>query len=605
MIIGFVFYKDYDNKLTHFHQSTIKLLEHTLDTTLNTFEMANDDFHSEHAYAMAKLTHKANNASKEERDIVRKKLMKLYMPFFSAKKLHSLEGMHIFDKNGHSLLRLHQPNMNDDPIINVRTSLKDMIKDFSYKEGFEIGVYKVSYRFQYPLFYDGDFVGSYEYSLPFNTLKKEMKEFFAMQYTILYNVKDMSKVILPKIIEKDYQKINIYSNELYFQPSSFQHEVEEKHFNHIVKMKDLKKALDSTDNPHILQYTFNGENFDLIIQPVLDITKKHIGYLLVHAKDEHTNNLKYELLRNIFMASLLSFMIFLFIVKQMKHKKYIRELINRQQDILVVTDGRKIKDANSTLVEFFGYKTLKEFESNNNCICDFFIKGKAYLQKNNDGLIWTEYILKYPNKKHRVQMQDISDYSIKTFELEYEVLKELNYILIIFKDVTDSLQKYNLLMNRANYDTLTSIYNRRSFDYYLSKELEISSQSRNIFSLIMFDIDHFKSVNDNYGHDVGDSVIKELTSLVSSHIRDIDIFARWGGEEFMIISNINIDISEVFAEKLRKMIDEHDFKHVRSVTCSFGVTQYSADDTKESIVKRCDKALYNAKESGRNKVSVE
>ena len=95
-------------------------------------------------------------------------------------------------------------------------------------------------------------------------------------------------------------------------------------------------------------------------------------------------------------------------------------------------------------------------------------------------------------------------------------------------------------------------------------------------------------------------MLQELTALVNEHVRDIDVFARWGGEEFMIISNTNIYQSEMFAEKLRKVINEYDFSVIHTLSCSFGITEYREDDTKESIAKRADSMLYSAKHSGRN-----
>jgi diguanylate cyclase (GGDEF)-like protein len=116
----------------------------------------------------------------------------------------------------------------------------------------------------------------------------------------------------------------------------------------------------------------------------------------------------------------------------------------------------------------------------------------------------------------------------------------------------------------------------------------------------MFDIDGFKDINDIHGHDVGDSVLKELSRLVSSHIRSDDIFARWGGEEFMIIVNVDVVIAEQFANKLRQIIEDHTFKHIDTLTCSFGVTRYKEGDKTEQILKRADTMLYSAKKSGKN-----
>jgi diguanylate cyclase (GGDEF)-like protein len=119
----------------------------------------------------------------------------------------------------------------------------------------------------------------------------------------------------------------------------------------------------------------------------------------------------------------------------------------------------------------------------------------------------------------------------------------------------------------------------------------------------MFDIDHFKQVNDNYGHDIGDKVLIKITNEVSKTIRETDIFARWGGEEFMILTpDTNLESAIGLAERTRRNIEMEEINKVGQITCSFGVTCFKKGDTFNSFVKRADNALYQDKESGRNKV---
>ncbi len=602
IVISFYFYSIYNDKVLDFQKNTLKLVEHSVNSTINTFELANDDFHSQHSYEMSKLVHLANDASSKIRDEIRQKLSKAYMTFYTDKKLCSLEGMQIFDKYGNSILRLHKPEVHDDPIINLRASLQYMVKNFSYNKGFEIGIYQESYRFQYPLFYDGDFVGSYEYSISFEALKKEMKKFYANQYLMIFKADEIDAIVTKETIKKQYKKLQILSQKFYYKPSEFQYSFDKERVDYILTLNSVKKAIVGK-RAKVINYSFDGEQYDFVVNPVYDITNKHIGYMLVDVDNIYINNFRYELFINILLASLLSLMMFIYLLKQIKNKTYVRELINMQHDMLIVSDGLKIKDANKSLLGFFGYETLKEFTPHNSCICNFFIEGDNYLQKDMNGVNWAKYILQHPDKIYQVKMKDISDDSIKVFELEYEVLKSTGYIFLVFKDVTEKVEEYNKLVNSANYDELTNIYNRRSFEYYLNKELNKSSKSKELFSLIMFDIDDFKLINDEYGHDVGDVILKELTAIVSTHIRGTDSFARWGGEEFMIISVTDILNSESQAEKLRVIIEQKDFPIVGKVTCSFGVTQYHEGDTKDSIVKRCDNMLYSAKNSGKNCVA--
>ena len=122
-------------------------------------------------------------------------------------------------------------------------------------------------------------------------------------------------------------------------------------------------------------------------------------------------------------------------------------------------------------------------------------------------------------------------------------------------------------------------------------------------TLIIFDIDHFKRINDTYGHQTGDQVLLKLAMLVSSNLRDTDIFARWGGEEFTVLAaNCETHCPLSLGEKLRKLIEEYDFSDVGKVTCSFGATEFIPGDDQESFVKRADNNLYLAKASGRNRV---
>lgn len=170
------------------------------------------------------------------------------------------------------------------------------------------------------------------------------------------------------------------------------------------------------------------------------------------------------------------------------------------------------------------------------------------------------------------------------------------------KDITERIEMQQQLEQLATTDHLTGIYNRHKFEELFEKELEREKRYKFDLSLIMFDIDYFKNVNDTFGHDIGDRVLKRVVQIVSENIRIVDIFARWGGEEFLILCPNTEEAQAVsLAEKLRKEIETKSFEGVDHITCSFGVTSYKVAETKESFIKRVDNALYKAKENGRNR----
>ncbi|MCK9373308.1 MAG: diguanylate cyclase [Sulfuricurvum sp.] len=152
-------------------------------------------------------------------------------------------------------------------------------------------------------------------------------------------------------------------------------------------------------------------------------------------------------------------------------------------------------------------------------------------------------------------------------------------------------------------DPLTQVGNRRYFTEEFTKELEKSARYNHPISLIMFDIDHFKAINDSLGHHAGDSVLRELSTLIHSQLRASDYLARWGGEEFTIILPATTLLNAVAtAEKLRTAIETYPFHIQRQVTCSFGVIQCDGDSI-DSGLDRVDGKLYEAKASGRNRVA--
>lgn len=177
------------------------------------------------------------------------------------------------------------------------------------------------------------------------------------------------------------------------------------------------------------------------------------------------------------------------------------------------------------------------------------------------------------------------------FDLENKVL-----------DRTKALEEANEeLEGLATTDSLTQISNRYALMNRLKEELDRANRFNDDFVLIMFDIDFFKQVNDDYGHDVGDIVLQQLSTLVFNEVRSIDLFGRLGGEEFLIIMpKTNLSEAKESSERLRKVVESYVFENGLKITISLGVANYRTNQKISSLMKMADLALYQAKESGRN-----
>lgn len=151
-------------------------------------------------------------------------------------------------------------------------------------------------------------------------------------------------------------------------------------------------------------------------------------------------------------------------------------------------------------------------------------------------------------------------------------------------------------------DELTQALNRSKFEEIIGREMDRASRGKQPLSVIIFDIDRFKMVNDNFGHLTGDHVLRTLADIARGHIRDSDYLVRWGGEEFLVVSpETGIEKAMMVAERLRKVMGEHIFEYMGPVTASFGVAEYREGESRDSFILRADAAMYNAKRT-RNKV---
>ena len=252
----------------------------------------------------------------------------------------------------------------------------------------------------------------------------------------------------------------------------------------------------------------------------------------------------------------------------------LEKILDRQNALLFVTYNDEITYTNEQFVRYFGLKRIHDIGRED-------LKIYKYLDSSLES---------YNALYERVNSKE-----------EYVIINQDTFILqatlIEHGHKLFTLTKITKLSNEMQIDSLTGAYKKHYFNLQLGKLLENNKEA----ILVVLDLDNFKDVNDTHGHQVGDDVLKEFVGIIQKNIRSDDVFARWGGEEFLLLLQYtNIENALKKIERLRLLIDEHDFKHIEHLTVSFGVARKEEYDDMHSLIQRADKALYEAKDSGKN-----
>lgn len=284
----------------------------------------------------------------------------------------------------------------------------------------------------------------------------------------------------------------------------------------------------------------------------------------------------------------------------------IKSILDAQDNIILLSNNTSIKNVNKRFLEFFDVKSIEEFTSISNSIFDLFIEEYGFISKvtlpNQDS--YYEYIKNLPEVDRVIKMKNVNNEErIFTINIDnYDALKD--FYVVSLTDITELKEKSNLLEYQAAHDNLTGLFNRNKFNNLFAKEIRRASRYSNKLSLILYDIDSFKLVNDTYGHQAGDEILKEIADISVKNVREHDTVVRWGGEEFLVLlPETDLEGASFVAEKIRIAISNKPLTKLKlNITASFGVSILEKEGTEESFIAKTDLALYEAKESGKNKV---
>lgn len=514
-------------------------------------------------------------------------LYRLTLPRY--KTLHeenpSLIIMQFHAPDGRSILRMHRKEQFGDYIAMRRPMLRAVHSTHKMVSGFEGGIGGIAFRIVVPVFEKEAYVGALEFGIDTAFFVDKIKQITGSESILLIHENVLGAADTSQYSEgiREYRYASITEGQKAYMRAFID-----------------KNPMMESKNIHI-----NDKDYEINPLYLYDSEGKKIGAIIcINDVTGGYQNSVEAVIGSVVLTAILLLMFWgLFeyafgslIGKLNLQERYIKTILNSQKNIVVVTDGKKIIYANHAFFDYFGYTTLEKFLSEHSCICDFFESGESneYLQANMDGMLWTEYLLRYSTQEHKVKMSVAGKTSIFTVHSQKMTYDDQIRHVVVFTDIT----KLNEL---ATQDVLTQVANRFQFDKVLEHSITLSQRYGRALSMMLIDIDHFKEVNDTYGHLVGDEVLKKLAHILTKGIRKSDVVARWGGEEFVVLlPDSELSSAEKLAESLRVKIAESDFEPMKQVTCSIGVVQWNEGESSDHFLKRVDEKLYRAKESGRN-----
>ena len=283
----------------------------------------------------------------------------------------------------------------------------------------------------------------------------------------------------------------------------------------------------------------------------------------------------------------------------------LEKLIETQDNIVILTNGKEIKFANYKFFDFLEFENLETFKKHHKCICEFFIENDRFfhLKKINTNDNWIVKIMELEESKRIVSIirKDSKQY---VFSVNVNKFDEDNMI-ISFTDISQTIFENIYLEEKILHDKLTTAYNREYFDKNYKKFIYESLENNTKLALAIIDIDYFKKVNDTFGHDIGDDVLIKFVETIQNNLRKDDILVRWGGEEFVLILQLDSQKDlEKKLEHLRKAIEIEFFPKINNLTCSIGASIYQDSENTLKTIKRADEVLYKEKTAGRNRVLI-
>lgn len=604
------YYQEQENSYIHTYNESVKVDFENISSKYSDIAQIIFKLEIENA-KIFEILQKAQDPSKkdEARDALYEQLKDKY----EQNKLYGVRQLHFHLSNNESFLRMHKPNLYGDNLTNSRPTVRWVNEHHQRLDGFEEGKVYNGFRHIFPLFYQYDssnkfYMGSVEISFSSFSFIKDLASTDRSRGSFLVK----SNIVNTKLFTNQTSN---YENSIY-EGWSFDKAVIEKLRNlsidadiSLIDPKEYNFIQENIDKGKVFSTRNENKDYLFTFIPLTNpITNEVVAVFILQKDKAIFLNVQNSKRIAYLVGFILLFFVFMYMYKEISLKKEYKLLLRKTQRILdaqdsivLIIDKEGILEVNKKFLDFFGYNSLAVFKLHYRYLSEKFLDDDRFFHMENmeNKRDWIEKLSKIDPKDKIVSMMDKNG-DIHYFSIQENKMED-NYLLEL-SDISDTMREKFLFIDKAYTDSLTGAYNREYFNTNI--ETIINSTHNGLHLGIIFcDIDLFKNVNDTYGHDVGDEVLKKMVKIMRKTVRSNDLIIRWGGEEFVILLCVeSLNVLVKIANNIRGAIAAEKFENVGKLTCSFGLSGYHKSEDIQKAIKRADEALYEAKESGRNRV---
>lgn len=573
---------------------------------------------------LIKFLSESYTASKEQNQINREKLNNQLKEQYRTARKQGVLQLQFINRDNISFLRVHKPSKFGDDLTNVREDYKIVNITKEAIRGFTQGRTAHGFRNTFPLFDKNNIhIGAMEISFSsenyqsyLNDISNIHSHFLVDRHLFDTKAWEAKDLVINYVQSAEHDSLMLNLSMFHSKQKCIVHNKK--------KLEPYKKII----NKNIIEgekfnfYVKNNEDIEIVsFLPIKNLQQKTVAWIVTYTKSEI---IKSTLLNTFVVRAtsfLLSIIIIYLLIRQINSNIYIKaekeksekqrillnEILNTTDNIMLITDFKDIKFSNDKFKSIMLISHTYEFnEETKHNMLSLFMECEGYLHY---GLLKDDESFVHLYKNTRITNRKVlvlnEKFEPKAYSIVIEKLDDNGDFLITLSDISKIEEEFTKVENKAYIDGLTGVYNRNKFNELSEKELERVKRYNAPLCLAIIDIDKFKSFNDTYGHLIGDEVLISMAQTIKNNIREVDIFARWGGEEFVLMFvNTPIDKAKKAAESLKDKIEMNEHQRAGKITASFGITQYKDDENIDSIFKRCDEALYTAKANGRNRVEI-